>query len=275
MPSDATDAQKDAYKDAIISVVSQSGDTVTFKAETVPSINLPVAIYCGGGDGSGVPAGGTTGQALVKKSSTDGDVEWTTINSIPTGGTTGQVLAKKSNTDKDVEWKDDSAGHKILDTDATAMTQREKLQFTGLDVADDSTSNKTEVKPFGLNSDDLDEIIDTSEISNGYVQSQFNYSTEEQVIGKWVDGKPLYQKVLSTTLGVANAVKTIPLNISIGFFQYQSFVTRSDLYQEQWENLLSIGTLWLDNNVINIQHTRTDYNNKYIIIIIQYTKTTD
>jgi len=61
------------------------------------------------GAGSGVPAGGTTGQALVKKSSTDGDVEWKAINSIPDGGTTGQVLAKKSNTDKDVEWKTDNS----------------------------------------------------------------------------------------------------------------------------------------------------------------------
>lgn len=101
------------------------------------------------------------------------------------------------------------------------------------------------------------------------------YSTEERVVGTWIDGKPLYQKVISTTLGTDNQTKTIPLNISIGFFQYQSFVTRSDLYQEQWENLLSIGTLWLDNNNININHKRSDYNNKYIIIIFQYTKTTD
>ena len=45
----------------------------------------------------------------------------------------------------------------------------------------------------GLNTDDINDIAN-GEISNGFVQSQFNYSTEEQVIGKWIDGKPLYQK---------------------------------------------------------------------------------
>lgn len=218
VPSDATDAQKDAYKDAIISVVSQSGSTVTFKAETKPSINLPVAIYCGGGDGSGVPAGGTTGQALVKKSSTDGDVEWATINSIPTGGTTGQVLAKKSNTDRDVEWKNDNPGHTIKDSAAAAFTQRTNLQLKGVSITDDSTNNATVVETSGLNSDDWDDIIDPAEISNGYIQSGLNYSTNEQVIGKWIDGRPLYQKTWTGTISFNSGseyslITSLPANI--------------------------------------------------------------
>lgn len=40
--------------------------------------------YGGASSGAGVPTGGTTGQALVKKSNTDGDVEWADIN-IPDG----------------------------------------------------------------------------------------------------------------------------------------------------------------------------------------------
>lgn len=31
------------------------------------------------------------------------------------------------------------------------------------------------------------------------VNNKFNYSTEEQVIGKWIDGKPLYRKVIKFT----------------------------------------------------------------------------
>ena len=57
-----------------------------------------------GSGGSSLPDGGTTGQALVKHSNTDQDVEWATIDGTPSGGTTGQLLAKKSNTDGDVEW---------------------------------------------------------------------------------------------------------------------------------------------------------------------------
>lgn len=31
------------------------------------------------------------------------------------------------------------------------------------------------------------------------VNNKFNYSTEEQVIGKWIDGKPLYRKTITFT----------------------------------------------------------------------------
>lgn len=44
----------------------------------------------------GVPAGGSTGQVLAKKSGTDYDTEWTDAQGggLPSGGTTGQVVTK-------------------------------------------------------------------------------------------------------------------------------------------------------------------------------------
>lgn len=53
----------------------------------------------------GIPAAGTTGQALVKTSNTDYAVNWATIIGIPTGGSTNQVLSKNSSTAYDVSWK--------------------------------------------------------------------------------------------------------------------------------------------------------------------------
>ena len=47
----------------------------------------------------------------------------------------------------------------------------------------------------GLNADDINDIA-AGEINNGFVQSSTSYSTEEQVVGKWIDGKPLYQKTI-------------------------------------------------------------------------------
>lgn len=63
-----------------------------------------------GAAGTGVPAGGTTGQVLSKVSATDYAVQWTTPSGgggsgLPTGGTVGQGLIKKSLTDGDAEWK--------------------------------------------------------------------------------------------------------------------------------------------------------------------------
>lgn len=282
VPSDATDAQKDAYKDAIISVVSQSGDTVTFKAETVPSINLPVAIYCGGGDGSGVPAGGTTGQALVKKSSTDGDVEWATINSIPTGGTTGQVLAKKSNTDRDVEWKNDNPGHTIKDSAAAALTQRANLQLKGVSITDDSTNNATVVETSGLNSDDWNDIIDSAEISNGYIQSGLNYSTNEQVIGKWVDGKPVYQKTVACGALPNSTNKIVNHNISNLDYIIEWTGSASDStgihIKFPYVNITTLGNscnVWIDKTGIGIETASNLSNYTKSYVTIQYTKTTD
>lgn len=67
-------------------------------------------------------------------------------------------------------------GHTIIDPNGSNMAQRAGLQFTGsCSVTDDSVNDKTVVN-----------------ISGG--GGSVNYSTSEQVIGTWIDGKPLYKK---------------------------------------------------------------------------------
>ena len=63
VPTTATTEQNEAYRNAGITV-SQNGTSFTFTCETVPSIDLPVAFFGGGGEGgSGGEAvwGGITG----------------------------------------------------------------------------------------------------------------------------------------------------------------------------------------------------------------------
>lgn len=69
------------------------GDALTFSAATSTWVPGDAA------GGTGLPAGGTTGQTLVKQTATDGDATWQTRGFVPTGGTTGQVLRKTSSTD--------------------------------------------------------------------------------------------------------------------------------------------------------------------------------
>lgn len=75
-----------------------------------------------GGTGSGVPAGGTTGQVLKKNSNTDGDATWAADSTIPSGGTTGQVLAKNSNTNGDASWATPDVTQSELDTVSSSVT---------------------------------------------------------------------------------------------------------------------------------------------------------
>lgn len=53
-----------------------------------------------------LPTGGTSGNVLIKNSSTDGDASWVNLNNklLPSGGTSGQVLIKNSSTDGDAKW---------------------------------------------------------------------------------------------------------------------------------------------------------------------------
>lgn len=62
-----------------------------------------------GSGGASLPSGGTTGQALVKASNADNDVQWASVgggSGLPNGGTTGQLLRKNSNSNGDAGWTD-------------------------------------------------------------------------------------------------------------------------------------------------------------------------
>lgn len=91
----------------------------------------------------GVPAGGTSGQVLVKETNADYETEWADLEAagpgIPAGGTTGQVLAKTSNTDYVAGWttpEDPPAAlSELTDVNLTGLADGEILEW-------DSTTSK-------------------------------------------------------------------------------------------------------------------------------------
>ena len=46
------------------------------------------------------------------------------------------------------------------------------------------------------------------------VNNTFDYSTEEQVIGKWIDGKPLYRKIVSGNVPQSDQYPTVATGIT-------------------------------------------------------------
>lgn len=123
--------------------------------------------------------------------------------------------------------------------------------------------------------------------SNGGT-SQDVYSTEEQVIGKWVDGKPLYRKcfvdlVLPSTADKTNVANVTDLNIDTVVNLYGSiynkgkFRTPVNLNTGNWYTVVYVDTM-----------TASSYGPTYIqasasgaivgrtfILTLEYTKTTD
>ena len=107
------------------------------------------------------------------------------------------------------------SGHTILDSTGTAVAQEKNLKITGLDITDNPTGESTDLAPAGLNQDSIDDIAGASLPSTILAGSGFNYSTTEQIVGRWVDGKPIYQMTVNFGAGPAAGLsKTVQANIA-------------------------------------------------------------
>ena len=127
-------------------------------------------------------------------------------------------------------------------------------------------------------------------IDDNHIKEVANtYSTNEQIIGKWVDGKPLYRKVIDlncpkcTKEGVSADANTdvSSLNIDYIMFKYISTFCASHNFIVPYDRLyVSTDTgalVWYDTakKYIVARHNRLILNDASIIAIIEYTKTTD
>ena len=105
--------------------------------------------------------------------------------------------------------------------------------------------------------------------------SGVNYSTDEQVIGTWIDGKPLYQKTIFVNITVSTTNWTALTNITDG----QDLIDIK-AYGE-FEHLFQIGIeeANIDNSTKNLEvklnNLSASLTRTIKCITIQYTKTTD
>ena len=115
-----------------------------------------------------------------------------------------------------------------------------------------------------------------------YIDAKCNYSTDEQVVGTWINGKPLYQKTLTgTTPSASGDVATgltnienifivsgyIPDNINNGYtVSYGYFGSENDyLFVDLRQDASSL--------YFSLRNSR--FQNRPFCITVQYTKTTD
>lgn len=108
------------------------------------------------------------------------------------------------------------------------------------------------------------------------------YSSEEQEIGTWVDGKPLYRKVIvANNYSIPNKTEqTIPHGIE----NIENVIRIDTAIHANWDgcyggsSMLGAGKFHsrLDNtNLIYRNEAGDDWTLIYISSIIEYTKTTD
>lgn len=206
--------------------------------------------------------------------------------------------------------EDNSGGHTIKNPAGTAMTQRSNLQFVDLTVSDDSINDVTKVEnihviqseseldnlPDGLYMLDDDEgtVIDGNEVGYDNTDSGLrsrniqdaidevvgmipahHYSTNERIVGTWIDGKPLYEKVISFQSQI-----DIPYNFwqssgeTINNCKYIIKATAISLFSGNI-NVCTEIMARNNNGSIELQTMRNGDTSQCDYLIIQYTKTTD
>jgi len=104
----------------------------------------------------------------------------------------------------------------------------------------------------------------------------YNFSTEERVIGTWIDGKPIYRKVIS---GVTSSVETTKLTNTSNIEHIISFkgvILNSGIlyYVPRGYSASAYVMCNLTNNNI-LMTSSSDFYNKSYTMIVEYTKTTD
>ena len=124
---------------------------------------------------------------------------------------------------------------------------------------------------------------------NIFMDAGHNYSTDEQVVGTWIDGKPLYQKtIIGTTPDGTETTKYVPIGTQIASgFSMSSIVHDGDGH---WftafnRNVQDASQIFRINvfsnsavenpNCLRVDCSVTNWQNKTFYATIQYTKTTD
>lgn len=131
----------------------------------------------------------------------------------------------------------------------------------GIDITDDTIS----IDP--MPAEDMDEIVTPAP---GAHAKRIKYSTDEQVIGEWIDGKPVYQKTFSfTAKTTASNVWTDLVDVSE--CNVQKLIDASILGTQSTSSLL-MGYVEIASNRLRVF---TSHAMSCDGITIQYTKTTD
>ena len=137
-----------------------------------------------------------------------------------------------------------------------------------------------------MSAEDMAEIVTPKPSARARYQK---YSTEEQIVGEWIDGKPLYQKTIQTTLPSSSTIgtmvmKNVPIGASVDFgYVVESFISSggsnfSMLYMDNDKNGVTKATINNNNNSQN-PNCVVLYASRWFgttcYITIRYTKTTD
>lgn len=140
-----------------------------------------------------------------------------------------------------------------------------------------------EISTDNLQSGDMDDVLSTLP----GMKSRYNvYSTTEQVVGEWINGKPIYQKTISgqmpnanDTVSIAHGISDLDIVVELDAIAHKPTTHKNfllpivgDGYNESYkkQSLISIASDYL-----YLRNYGDDYSAYTAYITMKYTKTTD
>ena len=175
----------------------------------------------------------------------------------------------------------------VADVNKCNATDLNEIKQVVNENDDNTTNNSNAIGTLSsLNTTNKDSIVN----SINEVNNKFDYSTEEQVIGKWIDGKPLYGKTITFTSTIsANATTSIVHNITNAkniFIDYGASFIEANIGTNNYMSY-SLSLIGYSGNITDKMYcyvTPTNINfysngawgkNWTKHITLKYTKTTD
>lgn len=174
--------------------------------------------------------------------------------------------------------------NKIITTTINRLFNEKVDKVSGMTLSHNDYTDNDKYKVNNLdghvhNNINILNSITSQDIDNWNATSFESYSTSEEVIGEWIDGKPLYRQVLDVTLNGGTDIQRFLVPNS----DYFDIVTRVD-------GIIRITSPngWIPVTFYNSQYVfvffnldiqrlemKNDWGSSRAIIIIEYTKTTD
>lgn len=121
------------------------------------------------------------------------------------------------------------------------------------------------------------ETLKNKAISSGGGDEMAIYSLEETVIGTWIDGKPIYRKVIDLGNLPDNGTKYVPtglIHTDIRIVRIDGNATNADGRYQSGLNDFFTRVNTLSDNTLSV-NTKADFSDFTGYAILEYTKTTD
>lgn len=197
-------------------------------------------------------------------------------------GETGKIYVDLSN-NKTYRW---SGSAFVEISESLALGETSSTAFRGdhgKTAYDDSQTNKTNIGTMSnLSTTDKSSLVAAINEVKSLAGGGLYFSTTEEMVGQWIDGKPLYQKTIETTFtnGTATITDVSALNIDnlvdyFGYYHESGGICGHIPYGEGGTSFVYV-LLSANKQTLN-WHVGTGswLTNDSAVLTIRYTKTTD